>query len=296
MKALRINQKITSREISSFKQYMKEVSEIPMLTPQEEADLSVKAVSGDEAAAQELVTRNLRFVISVAKQYATDKISLEDLVNEGNIGLIKAVEKYDPTKGYKFISFAVWWVRKIIMEYVSNYGKTVRIPANRINELSKLNKYVASIEQKTCHKADIQEIIAEFSKEMSADDLSLLDGLNNFSIDSLDREIGSDEGGGTSVSDLMFDEDENKTDYLLAETDLKTELNAALSTLKPRNKQIMEMLFGLNGYQPMTLQEVGDKIGLTREMVRQIKDKSLKAMAKNKRIQMVAQNSYLLVS
>jgi RNA polymerase primary sigma factor len=140
MKTLRINQKITSREISSFKQYLKEVNEIPLLSPKEESDLAEKAVKGDKLAADELVTRNLRFVISVAKQYATDKISLEDLVNEGNIGLIKAVEKFDPTKGYKFISFAVWWVRKLIMEFVSNYGKSVRIPANRINELSKLKK------------------------------------------------------------------------------------------------------------------------------------------------------------
>ena len=281
MKALKINQKITSRENSSFIQYMREVSEIPMLTPDQEADLAIKAVNGDEAAAEKLVKSNLRFVISVAKQYATDKISLEDLVNEGNIGLIKAVEKFDPNKGYKFISFAVWWVRKIIMEYVSNYGKTVRIPANRINELSKLNKYIVSVEQKTCHKADIQEVIAEFGKEMSADDLSLLDGLNNFSIDSLDREIGSEEGGGTSVSDLMYDEDDNKTDYLLGETDIKSEINAALSTLKPRNKKIMEMLFGLNGYNPMTLQEVGDEVGLTREMIRQVKTKSLDMMKKS---------------
>lgn len=290
MKALKINQKITSRENSSFIQYMREVSEIPLLTPDQEADLAIKAVNGDEAAAEKLVKSNLRFVISVAKQYATDKISLEDLVNEGNIGLIKSVEKFDPNKGYKFISFAVWWVRKIIMEYVSNYGKTVRIPANRINELSKLNKYIVSIEQKTCHKADIQEVIAEFGKELSVDDLSLLDGLNNFSIDSLDREIGSEEGGGTSVSDLMYDEDDNKTDYLLGETDIKSEINAVLSTLKPRNKKIMEMLFGLNGYQPMTLQEVGDEIGLTREMIRQVKEKSLKAMSQNKRIQLVSQN------
>lgn len=281
MKALKINQKITSRENSSFIQYMREVSEIPMLTPDQEADLAIKAVNGDEAAAEKLVKSNLRFVISVAKQYATDKISLEDLVNEGNIGLIKAVEKFDPNKGYKFISFAVWWVRKIIMEYVSNYGKTVRIPANRINELSKLNKYIASVEQKTCHKADIQEVISEFGKELSADDLSLLDGLNNFSIDSLDREIGSEEGSGTSVSDLMYDEDDNKTDYLLGETDIKSEINAALSTLKPRNKKIMEMLFGLNGYHPMTLQEVGDEIGLTREMIRQVKTKSLDMMKKS---------------
>jgi RNA polymerase primary sigma factor len=289
MKALKINQKITKRENSSFIQYMREINEIPMLTPNQEAELAVKAVAGDKLAAEELVVKNLRFVISVAKQYATDKISLEDLVNEGNIGLIKAVDKFDPNKGYKFISFAVWYVRKLIMEYVSNYGKTVRIPANRINELSKLNKYVSVVEQKNCHKADIEEVITEFSKEMDSEDFVLLNSLNNFSIDSLDREIHSEDGNSTSVSDLMFDEDADKTDYLLGKTDVKSEINIALSTLKPRNKKIMEMLFGLNGYQPMTLQEVGDEIGLTREMVRQIKEKSLKLMSQNKRIQLVAQ-------
>jgi RNA polymerase primary sigma factor len=290
MKTLRINQKITSREISSFKQYLKEVNEIPLLSPKEESDLAEKAVKGDKLAADELVTRNLRFVISVAKQYATDKISLEDLVNEGNIGLIKAVEKFDPTKGYKFISFAVWWVRKLIMEFVSNYGKSVRIPANRINELSKLNKYVSAVEQKNCHKADIEEVINQFSKEMSVDEFVLLDSLNCFSIESLDREVGTDEGSGVSVSDLMYDENDDKTDYLLGDSDVKSEINIALSTLKPRNKKIMEMLFGMNGYQTMTLQEVGDEIGLTREMVRQVKEKSLKQMSQIKRIQLVAQS------
>jgi RNA polymerase primary sigma factor len=290
MKTLRINQKITSREISSFKQYLKEVNEIPLLSPKEESDLAEKAVKGDKLAADELVTRNLRFVISVAKQYATDKISLEDLVNEGNIGLIKAVEKFDPTKGYKFISFAVWWVRKLIMEFVSNYGKSVRIPANRINELSKLNKYVSAVEQKNCHKADIEEVINQFSKEMSVDEFVLLDSLNCFSIESLDREVGTDEGSGVSVSDLMYDENDDKTDYLLGDSDIKSEVNIALSTLKPRNKKIMEMLFGMNGYQTMTLQEVGDEIGLTREMVRQVKTKSLEQMSQIKRIQLVAQS------
>lgn len=278
MKALKINQKITSRENSSFVQYMREVSEIEMLTPAQEAELAERAVNGDKEASEELVVKNLRFVISVAKQYATDKISLEDLVNEGNIGLIKAVEKYDPTKGYKFISFAVWWVRKLIMEYVSNYGKTVRIPANRINELSKLNKYISAVEQKNCHRVDIEEVISEFSREMSSDDFRLLDSLNGMTIDSLDREIHSDEGNATCVSDLMYDEDADRTDHLLGDTDIKSEINIALSTLKPRNKKIMEMLFGLNGYQPMTLQEVGDEIGLTREMVRQVKTKSLELL------------------
>jgi RNA polymerase primary sigma factor len=176
------------------------------------------------------------------------------------------------------------------MEYVSNYGKTVRIPANRINELSKLNKYVSILEQKNCHKADIQEIISEFSKEMESDDFVLLNSLNNFSVDSLDREIHSEDGNSVSVSDLMFDEHANQTDYLLGETDIKIEINNALSTLKPRNKKIMEMLFGINGYKVMTLQEVGDEVGLTREMVRQVKTKSLEILSQNKRFKLAFQS------
>jgi len=226
----------------------------------------------------------------VAKNYATDKIMLEDLVNEGNIGLIKAVEKFDPKKGYKFISFAVWWIRKTIMEYVSNYSKTIRIPANRINELSRLNKYISEIEQKNSYRVDIEEIISEFSKDMSTDNFLLLDNLNGMTIDSLDREIHSDEGNSISLSDLMYDEDADITDHLLTDIDIKTEIDIALSSLKPRNKKIMEMLFGLNGYQPMTLQEVGDEIGLTREMVRQIKNKTINLMQNNKRFKLAFQD------
>lgn len=290
MKVLKINQRITSRENSSFVQYMREVSEIPMLIPAQESELAERAVNGDEDAARQLVKSNLRFVISVAKNYATDKIMLEDLVNEGNIGLIKAVEKFDPKKGYKFISFAVWWIRKTIMEYVSNYSKTIRIPANRINELSRLNKYISEIEQKNSYRVDIEEIISEFSKDMSTDNFLLLDTLNGMTIDSLDREIHSDEGNSISLSDLMYDEDADITDHLLTDIDIKTEIDIALSSLKPRNKKIMEMLFGLNGYQPMTLQEVGDEIGLTREMVRQIKNKTINLMQNNKRFKLAFQD------
>jgi len=290
MKVFRIDRKITNIEISSFKQYLKEIKVIPMLTPDEETELAFKAINGDEKAASELVLKNLRFVVSVAKKYATDKIYLEDLVNEGNIGLITAVQKYDPTKGLKFISFAVWWVRKAILIYLSNNGKTVRIPINRVNELARINKQALLIEQKTCHKVDISELYSHFSNEMSEQDFNVLNSLNNFNIDSLDREINSDDGNSLPISELMSNENDDKTDFLLEKKDLKNEINLILSTLKPRDKKIIEMLFGLNGYQVMTLQEVGDNVGLTREMVRQIKNKNLDIFSKNKRIQLVAQS------
>jgi RNA polymerase primary sigma factor len=290
MKLFRISNKITSREISSFKQYLKEVNEIPMLTPQEEAILAVKAVNGDQKATDELVEKNLRFVISVAKQYATDKIPLEDLVNEGNLGLIYSVSKFTPDKGYKFISFAVWWVRKFILEHISKHGKTVRLPANKINNLSKLDKFVAELEQKNCHRVDVQQIIDEYSDKLQGEDIMLLDALNNFTIDSLDREIGTDEGNALTMGDFITAIGDKETDYLLNDVDVKSEIDICLDNLKPRNKQIMQMLFGLNGYSPMTLQEVGDYFKLTREMVRQVREKSLVKMRKNSRIKTAFEN------
>ena len=290
MRQFRITAKLTNREIASFKQYLREVSEIPMLKPNEEMVLAEKASKGDKAAADELVERNLRFVISVAKKYATDKLSLEDLVNEGNIGLITAVNKFQPSMGYKFISFAVWWVRKVILEYISKHGKIIRLPANKINNIAKLDKLVSELEQKNGHRVDIQEVIAEFDNNLTDDEFMFLDALNSFSMDSLDREINGEEANGSTLGELITDDDSKNTDYLLHDTDVKDEINLILDTLKPRNKRIMEALFGLNGSQPMTLEEVGKEVGITREMVRQIKEKTLKQLKDNVRMRLAYEN------
>jgi RNA polymerase primary sigma factor len=290
MKVFKITKKLTNREIASFKQYLKEVSDIPMLTPDEETILSEKAFNGDKSAADELVTRNLRFVISVAKNYATDKISLEDLVNEGNIGLIKAVGNFQPSMGYKFISFAVWSVRKAILEYISKYGKIVRLPANKINNLSKLDKMVSELEQKNKHRVDIQEVINHFGNEMTDKEFVFLDSLSSFTVDSLDREINNDEGNSSTLGELISDESEKKTDHLLNNSDVKSEIDVLLDTLKPRDKYIMQCLFGLNGKPPQTLEEVGKEVNLTREMVRQIKEKTLKKFKTSARLQSSYEN------
>ncbi len=290
MKNFKITSKLTNRDIASFKQYLKEVNDIPMLTPDEEAKLTEKVLNGDKDAADELVERNLRFVISVAKKYATDKIPLEDLVNEGNIGLILAVKKFQPSMGYKFISFAVWSIRKIILEHISKHGKIVRLPANKINNLSKLDKMVSELEQKNNHRVDIQEVISAFGNEMTTDEFEFLDSLSTISVDSLDREINNDEGNSSTLGDLISDDTDKSTDYLLNNSDVVEEINVLLETLKPRDKYIMESLFGLNGQAPRTLEEVGKDVNLTREMVRQVREKTLKKFKNSVRMKSAYEN------
>jgi RNA polymerase primary sigma factor len=285
MKQLTITTKLTNRENQSFVQYLREVSEIKVLTPEEEVILTNKASSGDRQAIEELVKRNLRFVVSVAKQYATPQNPVEDLVNEGNIGLMMAAERFDPSTGFKFISYAVWWIRKIIMEHLSKNGRLIRLPANKINALSKLDKQINELEQKLGRSVSIREVMDNYNVDVdvldalsnygkSSSDLEALNMLSGYSMDSLDRELGHDEGGST-LGDNVVDDTFDTNDHNLLYDDMKIELNKVLDTLKPRDRQVMVALFGLDGSIPRTLKDVGDEIGVTREMVRQIKEKSL---------------------
>jgi len=291
MKQLVITAKLTNREIHSFNQYLKDIAEIDVFTAEEEAICAEKASHGDKQAVDELVRRNLRFVVSVAKQYATPQNPLEDLVNEGNIGLIIAAEKFKPEMGFKFISYAVWWVRKIIMEHLSKHGRLVRLPANKINSLSKLDKQINQLEQKLGRNVSIHEIIEEFGSEFGlsnkqtpkkiSDEYILLDMLNDFTMDSLDRDINGDEGNGTTLAETISDDSMFKSaDNGLLNEDIKKQLNEVLDTLKPRDRQVMVGLFGLDGSLPRTLNDIGDEIGVTREMVRQIRQKSLEKLRK----------------
>jgi RNA polymerase primary sigma factor len=288
MKNLVINSKVTNRETLSFNQYLKDIASINVLTPQQEAILAEKASKGDKKAVDELVRRNLRFVVSVAKQYATPQNPLEDLVNEGNIGLIIAAEKFNPDMGFKFISYAVWWVRKIIMEHLSKHGRLVRLPANKINSLSKLDKEITELEQRFGRNVTIQEAIdimgnsgnydSDYLKKKT-DEYEFLDVLSSYHMDSLDRDISGDDGNGTILSDTISDESMFKSaDHDINKADVKNELNKVLDTLKPRDKKVMIALFGLDGSIPRTLKDIGEEIGVTREMVRQIKEKCLNKM------------------
>ena len=290
MKQLTITTKLTNRENQSFVQYLREVSEIKVLTHAEEVILTNKASSGDKQAIEELVKRNLRFVVSVAKQYATPQNPVEDLVNEGNIGLMMAAERFDPKTGFKFISYAVWWIRKIIMEHLSKNGRLIRLPSNKINALSKLDKQINELEQKLGRNVSIREVMDNYNVDVdvldalsnygkSSSDLEVLNMLSGYSMDSLDRELGHDENGST-LGDNVADDTFGTNDHNLMYDDMKSELNKVLDTLKPRDRQVMVALFGLDGSIPRTLKDVGDEIGVTREMVRQIKEKSLAKLKK----------------
>lgn len=279
MKQISIGNRITNRETESFKKYLKDVASIELLTPAEELICAEKASKGDQDAINEMIHRNLRFVISVAKQYANSNNRIEDLVNEGNIGLIMAVQHFKPSMGFKFISYAVWWIRKTIMEHISKHGKIVRLPANKINAMSKLDKKISLLEQRLGRTADISEILDEFGGEINKEEVSLLETLSNFSVDSLDREV-SHEGGDNSITlgELIADDSVPLTDHLIVSQNIKMEVGSIISTLKPRDKRVMVALFGLDGNLPMTLKEVSDEIGVTREMIRQIREKNLKML------------------
>ena len=290
MKQLTITTKLTNRENQSFVQYLREVSEIKVLTPEEEVILTDKASSGDKQAIEELVKRNLRFVVSVAKQYATPQNPVEDLVNEGNIGLMMAAERFDPKTGFKFISYAVWWIRKVIMEHLSKNGRLIRLPSNKINALSKLDKQINELEQKLGRNVSIREVMDNYNVDVdvldalsnygkSSSDLEVLNMLSGYSMDSLDRELGHDENGST-LGDNVVDDTFGTNDHNLIHDDMKSELNKVLDTLKPRDRQVIVALFGLDGSIPRTLKDVGDERGVTREMVRQIKEKSLVKLRK----------------
>ena len=279
MKQLVIGQKITNRANESFNQYLKEISMIEVLTPQEEIRLSERTARGDKAAIDEMVKRNLRFVVSVAKQYATNQNPLEDLVNEGNIGLYMAAEKFKPEMGFRFISYAVWWIRKVIMEHLGQHGRMVRLPANRINGISKLEKKLNTLEQELGRPVTVQELIDNFGAELSPkmiEEYELLGVLNTYSMESLDRDISGEEGNGTTLADTMSDESIfQATDQGLLNQDIKQELTKALDGLKPREREVIIAIYGLDGQLPRTLNDIGDQLGVTREMVRQVRQKAL---------------------
>jgi RNA polymerase primary sigma factor len=288
MKQLVINKRLTNRDVTSFNQYLKDISNIDMLTYEEEKALTQKTCLGDRKAIDELVEKNLRFVVSVAKQYTSNNNSLEDLVNEGNIGLIIAAEKFQPEMGHRFISYAVWWVRKIILEYLAKNSRLVRLPANKLNSLSKLEKKIHTLEQKLGRRVEINDLFGDdelteafndsLYDETLSDDYNLLVMLSN-NIDSMDREINNDEGNGVSLGDLMSsDEIFKESDYELNKTERNEQILSLLDTLKPREKLVMIALFGLDGEFPRTLKDIGDELNITREMVRQIRNKSLEKM------------------
>jgi len=265
----------------SFKQYLKDVSKIELFTTaEEEFEVAEKASLGDKKALDELIARNLRFVVSVAKQYVSSDVCIEDLVNEGNYGLIVAANKFVPSKGNKFISFSIWWIRKYILEYLTNSAKTIRIPANRVNDLLNLKKKIADLEQKNQTNVNIEEVIYDNSSiydKFEVKNYRLLESIEKLKMYSFDKEIGTD--GNLTLNDIISS-DLPPTDHLLIETETSIQVKKNLGVLNQRDRNILSDLFGLDGTEILTLTEVAIKYNLSNERVRQVREISLRKLKK----------------
>lgn len=275
MKQLKITTKITSRDSFSIDKYLSEISKLPLLSEEEEAQVAKKIKEGDNNALDRLVQANLRFVVSVAKQYQNQGLSLNDLINEGNIGLIKAASKFDETKGFKFISYAVWWIRQSILQaLIEQPRRVVRLPMNKATIYNKIQRAIVDFEQKNQREPSNDEL-AEIL-EMKADDLAVLRATLTFHL-SVDTPIGDDDE--TTSLDLMTDASMSTPDSQLIDESLHDELEHALQGLSEREVEIIKYYFGLNEFnQSYSLDEIGLKMNLTRERVRQLKDKAIRKM------------------
>jgi RNA polymerase primary sigma factor len=272
MRQLKITKSITNRESASLDKYLQEIGKEDLITVEEEVELAQRIHKGDRAALERLTRANLRFVVSVAKQYQNQGLSLPDLINEGNLGLIKAAEKFDETRGFKFISYAVWWIRQSILQALAEQSRIVRLPLNQVGSLNKINKAYSKFEQENERTPTSEELadILEIPKEKVADTLRVSG-----------RHISVDapfvEGEDNSLLDVLENCDSPDADGLLMNESLCREIERALATLTERERDIIKLHFGIS-CQEMTLEEVGERFGLTRERVRQIKEKAIRRL------------------
>ena len=272
MRQLKITKSITNRESASLDKYLQEIGREELITVEEEVELAQRIKKGDQEALDKLTRANLRFVVSVAKQYQNQGISLPDLINEGNLGLIKAAEKFDETRGFKFISYAVWWIRQSILQALAEQSRIVRLPLNQVGSLNKINKALSQFEQQYERQPSPDELadMLEIPREKIADTLRVSG-----------RHVSVDapfvDGEDNSLLDVLVNNDSPNADKGLVNESLNTEIERALSTLTERERDIVKYFFGI-GCQEMTLEEIGEKFGLTRERVRQIKEKAIRRL------------------
>ncbi len=276
MRQLKITNKITTRESLALDKYLSDIGKIDLLTPEEEADLARRIREGDENALEKMTKSNLRFVVSVAKQYQNQGLSLSDLINEGNVGLMKAAKRFDETKGFKFISYAVWWIRQSILQAIVEYSRIVRLPLNKVGSYNKVNEAYMSFVQEFEREPKLEEL-AELLDISPKEVRDMMKG--NSKHLSFDAPIRNDEGDST-MYDLMPDINGNPDKDLMEES-RKVEVDEGLRMLTPRENEILSAYFGLNGRQSMTLEEIGELYGLTRERVRQIKERAIRRLRKS---------------
>ncbi len=277
MRQLKISKSITNRESASLDKYLQEISKYDLISVDEEVELARRIKKGDKEAMEKLIRANLRFVVSVAKQYQNQGLSLPDLINEGNLGLIKAAEKFDETRGFKFISYAVWWIRQSIMQAINEQSRIVRLPLNQVSSLTKYKKAIQEFEQKH-HRKPTEEELAELL-ETTEEKIKKTASASGKAI-SVDAPFVEDEDN--TLLDVLVNEDAEKADEHLMKESLRIEIERALATLTERERDIIRLSFGI-GTEPISLEEIGDRYGLTRERVRQIREKALKKLRNTSR-------------
>lgn len=273
MRQLKITKQLTNREITSLDKYLQEIGRLEMISPEEEVKLAQRIKQGDQEALERLTNANLRFVVSVSKQYQNQGMSLPDLINEGNLGLIKAAQRFDETRGFKFISYAVWWIRQSILQALAEQSRIVRLPLNKIGSLNKINKAYARLEQEYERTPNPEEVASELELTDSEVRESLRHSGKHLS---MDAPLTTDEDN--NMYDYMRSDDDTTPEAELMYESLQKEINRAISTLTQKEGDILKMFFGLDGYPPMTLDEIGLEFDLTRERVRQIKEKAIRRL------------------
>jgi RNA polymerase primary sigma factor len=270
---VKIVKQFTNRENQSLDKYLQEIGKINLLTTEQEIELAIRIKKGDQPALENLAKANLRFVVSVAKQYQNQGLSLGDLINEGNLGLLRAAKRFDETRGFKFISYAVWWIRQSILQALAEQSRIVRLPLNRVGALTKIGKAYSNLEQEFEREPNAEEL----AKELDMDAAEITEALKMSG-----RHVSMDapftQGEENSLLDIIESELQPSPDYILMDESLKAEIERALSTLSEREAEVIKLYFGLDKENSLTLEEIGERFNLTRERVRQIKEKAIRRL------------------
>lgn len=276
MRQLKISQKITSRESEGLEKYLNEVGRIAMLTPEEEVSLTKRIKTGDEKALQQMVNSNLRFVVSVAKQYQNNGLSLNDLINEGNVGLLKAAKRFDETKGFKFISYAVWWIRQSILQAIVENSRMIRLPYNKVNIITQLTK----LQQKFIQEFEREPSISEMADLMDISEEEMAGILtSNARHSSLDEPINSDDAD-TARLEILVDENQETPETFLLDESVKDEIKFALNLLSPKERTLVKMVFGVDGEKQASMDVIANTLGLSGERTRQLKEHAFRRLRK----------------
>ncbi|MBL7897906.1 MAG: sigma-70 family RNA polymerase sigma factor [Crocinitomicaceae bacterium] len=275
MRQLKITKQVTNRETASLDKYLQEIGRVDLITADEEVELARKIKQGDTKALDRLTKANLRFVVSVSKQYQNQGLSLPDLINEGNLGLIKAAQRFDETRGFKFISYAVWWIRQSILQALAEQARIVRLPLNKIGIINKVNKAFSELEQQLGRTPTIDEL-ADALEISEADVKQSMAGTTRHL--SMDAPLKEDEEGSSTLYDILQNPENNNPERELILESLRNEILRSLNTLKHREADVIKLYYGLGGQAPMTLAEIGERFDLTRERVRQIKEKGIRKL------------------